>query len=221
MKTTIIPAIAAVLIGGLSSTAWAITPAEEASVLFMKQEEKLARDVYQVFHGQWGARIFGNFAASEQTHMNAVDTLIARYELDDPTPAEPGEYTYPELQELYDQLVVDGAESLAAALEVGVAIETKDIADLRNSLAVTTDANVRRVFSNLLNGSLRHLAAFENYDEATAGTGAGKGKKAKNRKAKGKKGKANKAKNRKAKGKRGNAKGKGGKGKGKGGNSGN
>lgn len=215
MKTTLIRSFAAAaLFGGLASTAWALTPAEETSVLFMKQEEKLARDVYQVLHAQWGAKIFNNIAASEQKHMNAVDKLIVANGLEDATPEAAGEFTYPELQELYDQLVEQGSVSLADALAVGVAVETEDIADLENALAVTEDAAVRRVFTNLLNGSLRHLAAFNSFDEATVGTGkgkggkkAGKGKAAKNKGAKAKKNKKNK-KNRKGGGNKGRGNGK-------------
>ena len=217
MKTTLIRSLtAAALFGGLTSTAWALTPAEETSVLFMKQEEKLARDVYQVLHTQWGAKIFSNIAASEQKHMNAVDTLIAANGLEDATPEAAGEFTYPELQELYDQLVEQGGASLADALAVGVAIETEDIADLDDALAVVEDAATRRVFTNLLNGSLRHLAAFNNFDETTIGTGTGKGGKkvGKGKAAKNKGAKAKKNKNNKKNRKGGGNKGKGGNGKG-------
>ena len=217
MKTTLIRNFAAAaLFGGLASTAWALTPAEETSVLFMKQEEKLARDVYQLLHAQWGAKIFSNIAASEQKHMNAVDTLIVANGLEDATPEAAGEFTYPELEELYAQLVEQGSASLADALAVGVAIETEDIADLEDALTVTEDAATRRVFTNLLNGSLRHLAAFNNFDESTVGTGTGKGgKKAANAKAAKNKGaKAKKNKNNKKNRKGGGNKGKGGNGKG-------
>ncbi|MCP5533732.1 MAG: DUF2202 domain-containing protein [Akkermansiaceae bacterium] len=215
MKTTLIRNFAAAaLFGGLASTAWALTPAEETSVLFMKQEEKLARDVYQLLHAQWGAKIFSNIAASEQKHMNAVDTLIVANGLEDATPEAAGEFTYPELEELYAQLVEQGSASLADALAVGVAIETEDIADLEDALNVTEDAATRRVFTNLLNGSLRHLAAFNNFDESTVGTGTGKGgKKAANAKAAKNKG-AKKNKNNKKNRKGGGNKGKGGNGKG-------
>lgn len=153
-------AVAFVLSGGLATTASALTANEASSILFMKQEEKLARDVYIALHAKWGAVVFKNIAASEQQHMNAVDGLIVRYRLKDNTPANPGEFTYPELQELYDALVADGETSLKDSLEVGVTIEEVDIEDLRAALSATREKPIKNVFGNLLNGSLNHLAAF-------------------------------------------------------------
>lgn len=151
---------AAFVLGSLATTASALTANEASAILFMKQEEKLARDVYNVLHAQWGAVVFKNIAASEQQHMNAVDGLIVRYRLKGTTPAKPGEFTYPELQDLYETLVADGGVSLKDALEVGVMIEEVDIEDLRAALAATREKPLKNVFGNLLNGSLNHLAAF-------------------------------------------------------------
>jgi hypothetical protein len=154
---------AAVMLGGLTSSASALTAPEANAILFMKQEEKLARDVYKALHAQWGAAIFANIAASEQNHMNAVDGLISRYRLKDLTPAAAGEFTYEELQTLYEALIEKGGKSLTDALEVGVLIEETDIADLRAALLTTRDRPIRNVFGNLLDSSLNHLAAFRSW----------------------------------------------------------
>ena len=95
--------------------------------------------------------------------MNAIDGLISRYRLKDTTPAAIGEFTYPELQDLYDQLVTDGGVSLTDALEVGVLIEETDIEDLRAALLTTRERPIKNVFGNLLKGSLNHLAAFRSW----------------------------------------------------------
>jgi len=165
MKTTLLvkTIAAAVLLGGFASTASALTAPEASAILFMKQEEKLARDVYLTLHAQWGSVIFANIAASEQQHMNAIDGLIKRYRLKDTTPAKVGKFTYPELQDLYDQLVADGGASLTNALEVGAAIEEADIADLREALKIARERPIKNVFGNLLNGSFNHLAAFRSW----------------------------------------------------------
>ena len=126
--------LAAAVLSGLVSTASAITADDASAILFMKQEEKLARDVYQALHAKWGKAIFANIAASEQRHMDAVNGLIVRYRLNDTTPAEAGKFTFPELQELHDQLVAEGETSLTDALNVGVTIERADIADLRAAI---------------------------------------------------------------------------------------
>ena len=165
MKFTIIAKTiaAAVIFGGFASTATALTAPEASAILFMKQEEKLARDVYKKLHAQWGLAIFANIAASEQNHMNAIDSLISRYRLKDATPTKPGIFTYPELQDLYDDLTTAGAISRIGALKVGMLIEETDIADLRAALNTTREKPVRKVFGNLLNGSLNHLAAFSSW----------------------------------------------------------
>jgi len=152
--------LATVMFSSFVSAASALTTAEASSILFMKQEEKLARDVYQALSAKWGGVIFANIAVSEQRHMDALDGLIARYRLNDTTPAEAGKFTYPELQSLYDQLVALGNESLKDALTVGVLIENTDIEDLQTALQTVRERPIRNVYSNLLNGSYNHLAAF-------------------------------------------------------------
>jgi len=152
--------LAAIMASSLVSGASALTTAESSSILFMKQEEKLARDVYQVLSAKWGGAIFANIAVSEQRHMDALDGLIAKYRLKDTTPAQAGKFTYPELQSLYEQLVSMGTESLEDALAVGVLIETTDIEDLEAALQTIREKPIRNVYSNLLNGSYNHLAAF-------------------------------------------------------------
>ncbi len=154
---------AAIMLGSLTSTASALTATEANAILFMKQEEKLARDVYKALHAKWGAAIFANIAASEQNHMNAIDGLIVRYRLQDSTPAADGIFTYKELQDLYNALIEKSDASLSDALEVGVMIEETDIEDLRAALLTARDRPIKNVFSNLLNGSLNHLAAFRSW----------------------------------------------------------
>lgn len=151
---------AAAMISGLLPAALALTATEASNILFMKQEEKLARDVYQVLHAKWGHVTFENIAVSEQRHMDAVDGLIARYRLIDTTPTEAGKFTYSELQALYDELIALGSESLVDGLAVGVLIEQTDIADLKAALRTTREKPIRNVFSNLMDGSYNHLDAF-------------------------------------------------------------
>lgn len=152
--------IAAVVMSGFVSTATALTVNDAANILYIKQEEKVARDVYQALYAKWGHNTFANIAISEQRHMDAMDGLISRYRLVDTTPVEPGKFTIPELQALYDQLVAQGSQSLGAALTVGVLIEQTDIADLQQAIAATREKPIKNVLSNLLDGSYSHLAAF-------------------------------------------------------------
>lgn len=147
-----------------------LTEAEEQHILYMREEEKLARDVYLTLYELWDAEIFANINESEQRHMDAIKNLITRYGLVDPVADDAvGIFTNQDFEILYDELVVDGSVSLEEALKVGVRIEELDIADLELALQEASMRTVKRVFQNLLNGSYNHLSAFETNIE-TGGT---------------------------------------------------
>ncbi len=138
-----------------------LSQAEIDGLLWMREEEKLARDVYQVFYDQYHVQIFANIKASEQQHTDAILTLLNRYGVTDPAAGnDPGEFTNPDLQALYDTLVAQGAASLQAAQQVGVTIEETDIADLDQRLASVTHRDIRQVYLNLKSASQNHLRAF-------------------------------------------------------------
>lgn len=138
-----------------------LTSDEAATLRKMREEEKLARDVYEFLYEKWNVRIFKNISASEQRHFEAIGTLLTRYAVADPANSERGVFTDTALQALYTELTAAGAGSLAAALEAGVKIEKLDIADLEAAIAATTKPDLKRVYVNLLKGSLNHLDAFE------------------------------------------------------------
>lgn len=134
---------------------------EISGIIFMRQEEKLARDVYLQLAELWGMNIFSNIASSEDTHMAAVLSLIEMAGQEDPVQdMANGEFLDQELQTLYDSLIARGAESLAESLLVGAAIEEIDILDLQEYLAQTENTSVAEVYQNLLNGSINHLNSF-------------------------------------------------------------
>lgn len=138
-----------------------LTTAESDALLFMREEEKLAHDVYVTLVAQWPLPIFQNIADSETTHTAAIKVLLDRYGLTDPAAGNAvGVFTNATLQTLYDQLVADGAQSLAAALRVGATIEDLDISDLQQRLMQTDNADIELVFGNLTRGSRNHLRAF-------------------------------------------------------------
>jgi len=137
-----------------------LTEAEAEALQYMREEEKLARDVYLAMYDIWGLQIFKNIATSEQTHTDAVKTLIDRYGITDNFSSEYGVFINPDLQALYDQLVAQGSRSLGDAIKVGAAIEEIDIIDLQECLAETDKADIIRVYQNLLKGSYNHLRAF-------------------------------------------------------------
>jgi hypothetical protein len=138
-----------------------MSDAEAQGILYMREEEKLARDVYTTLYEVWGLPVFQNIARSEQAHMDAIKTLIDRYELVDPvTGADVGEFANADLQDLYDVLVAQGSTSLSKALEMGALIEELDITDLEKHIADASHEDVVWVYENLMDGSKNHLRAF-------------------------------------------------------------
>lgn len=138
-----------------------LTEVEAEGLIFMREEEKLARDVYLTLYDQWDIPIFQNIARSEQTHTDAIKNLLDTYGLVDPMVNDKiGVFINPDLQALYDQLVAQGSQSLSDALKVGVAIEEIDILDLEKYIAQTDHADIQLVYENLLKGSRNHLRAF-------------------------------------------------------------
>lgn len=137
-----------------------LSDTEREGILYVREEEKLAHDVYTVLYEKWGLNIFANIAASESTHMAAMKLLIDRYGLDDPATEELGVFTNPDLQKLYDDLVAKGTKSLIDALEVGATIEEVDIVDIQEYLKDVDNEDIKVVYENLLKGSRNHLRAF-------------------------------------------------------------
>jgi hypothetical protein len=134
---------------------------EEIGLSKMREEEKLARDVYQALYEKWGNRVFSNIAQSEQQHMNALYVLLEKYSLSDPAIKHPaGVFTDPELQELYHSLVKQGEQSLLEAFNVGATIEDLDIWDLYEFLKQTDNTDIKTVYQNLAKGSRNHLRSF-------------------------------------------------------------
>jgi hypothetical protein len=138
-----------------------LTDDEAAGILYMREEEKLARDVYNRLGELWGVRVFSNIAGSEQAHMETMLVLIDRYNLSDPVVDDtPGVFSDPALQSLYDDLVETGSASLGDAFRVGALIEELDIADLEERLSMTDNDDIAIVYQNLLRGSRNHLRSF-------------------------------------------------------------
>ena len=127
---------------------------------FMREEEKLARDVYLALYRQTFAAVFDNISHSEQKHMDQVKLFLDAYDIEDPAKSGEGEFTNSSLQTLYDQLLEQGAESILAAYKVGALIEEVDIEDLDNAIENTDIAELKAMYTNLRDASYKHLRAF-------------------------------------------------------------
>jgi len=139
----------------------AVLSAEEAdTLLWMREEEKLARDIYLKLYQRWKKPVFQRIASSEQRHFDAIGTKIDLYGLIDPALPGLGQFTDAELQDTYDQLLTTGMKSYIKALTVGATIEDMDISDLQAAIEGTGDTALRTTYQNLLDGSKNHLRAF-------------------------------------------------------------
>jgi hypothetical protein len=143
-----------------SPTVTKLTESQKNGLIFMYQEEKLARDVYRTLGEKWGSRVFINIQKAEQRHMDAVKGLLNKYSLDIPaSDSNTGSFKNQELQTLYNTLIKQGKKSNQDAYLVGILVEKTDIKDLQERMT-NAPADINAVYSNLLRGSNNHLRAF-------------------------------------------------------------
>lgn len=128
---------------------------------YMREEEKLARDVYRTLFGIWGLPVLDNISESEQVHTTQVEDMLEKYRLPDPVVDDAtGVFVDQELAVLYDTLIVEGSRSSLKALYVGAAIEEIDMIDLQRAIDETDNADIQRLYENLMSGSRNHLRAY-------------------------------------------------------------
>ncbi len=146
-----------------------LTEIEISDLRYMREEEKLARDVYLTLDEQWGkqTQVFARIALSEEDHTTTVDYLLDKFGVEDPVVNDTiGVFTNQELQALYDELVAKGKTSFINALYVGALIEEKDMRDILAAIDQTDERPIIIAYSNLLDGSKSHLRAFVRVIEA-------------------------------------------------------
>ena len=177
-------ALAILAVGAATAADWSLI---QDDMKFMREEEKLARDVYATlydFHLAKGLTltVCDNIAYSEQRHMDAMKQLLDNYDMAD-SAVEGGQGTYPEscrdaecmfnnigLGTLYAELVADGKVSGLGTLLAGGLIEEVDMIDLAEAIANAEGyADIQGVYDNLLCGSRNHLRAFAHNIELARG----------------------------------------------------
>lgn len=137
----------------------ALTDEEIDGLLWMREEEKLAHDVYVALYELWDVQVFDNISSAETIHADSVGVLLDRHGIEDPSKNNPeGVFDNPIIQGLYDELTERGSESLVKAFGVGAYIEELDISDLR--ARASDAADLAMVYGDLERGSRNHLRAF-------------------------------------------------------------
>ena len=140
---------------------WDLTDEERDWLILMREEEKLAYDVYVTMYEKWGQKIFTNISKSEKTHIDAVWNLLEKYNIEDPIKENTvWLFTSENLQKLYNDLVAKWNISLLDALIVGITIEDLDIYDLDELSKKTSREDILTVYDNLNRGSRNHMRAF-------------------------------------------------------------
>jgi hypothetical protein len=137
-----------------------LTQIEEEDLLTLREEEKLARDVYLYAFDKYGLDISNNISQSEQTHMDKILDLINTYGLEDPALPNRGEFTNQTLQTLYNDLTAQVDISELQALVVGATIEDLDIKDIEEFEARTDKSDILNVYNKLRCGSRNHMRSY-------------------------------------------------------------
>jgi len=138
-----------------------LTSEQEATLSLMAEEEKVAQDLYVAFGDLYGDRVFSNVSNAESKHLSAVQTLLERYDLADPTLGQEfGEFASESMQDLYDSLLTQGSASRDDAFEAARTVEKTDIRDLAAAADDATAPDVIAVYERLLAASEKHLVAF-------------------------------------------------------------
>jgi len=137
-----------------------LSAAEIKDLTFMREEEKVARDVYITLYNMWKHNTFNSISSSEQQHMDTIKKKLTAYKVPDPAQSAVGAFTDSGLQNMYNNLVATGSKSLIDALKVGCTIEEVDMIDLQHAIDDATHTDLDTIYASLMEGSKNHLRAF-------------------------------------------------------------
>ncbi len=136
-----------------------LTAREKDGLLFIWEEERVARDLYASLYEKNNLTIFLDLVRSESSHMDQARAVMEKHGLAVP-PDEPGIFQNQTLQEMHDQLLAEGLQSDQDALTVAAVFEEISIVDLEKELSASQPDDVRTVYEGLLAGSRKHLRSY-------------------------------------------------------------
>jgi len=131
-----------------------LTQEEIDALIHMREEEKLARDIYTVLGETTPSAVFKNIPRSEQ--------ILDRYEIPDPVVDESsiGTFTDPFFTNLFIELKEKGQQSDKNAFEVGAMVEDLNMANLIKYGQATDKLDLKLAYDTLLKQSKNHMSAF-------------------------------------------------------------
>jgi hypothetical protein len=145
-----------------------LSDAEVNGILSLREEEKVAYDVYTVMFEKYESKVFKKIAENEKEHMNKIKELIDQFNLTDPiagTEDQKGVFSNKKMQTMYDEMILGGNYGLLDALRAAARFEETDIVDLRKYLSSASDQSVINIYLNLESGSQDHLRSLVKYIE--------------------------------------------------------
>jgi hypothetical protein len=165
MKKILIAALTLIMLSSCSNasdiqSSVPLTQKENDDLRFLREEEKLARDVYLFSYDKYQISVFNSISRSEQTHMDSVLSLLNKYGIPDPASPLIGVFVNQDLQSLYNSLIAQSNISSIEALKVGATIEDLDIKDIDRFIVNTTKSDLLSVYDNLTCGSKNHIRSF-------------------------------------------------------------
>lgn len=137
-----------------------LTEVEKNDLLFLREEEKLARDIYIYAYNKYQNTVFNSISQSEQKHMDNVLSILNQYSISDPASTQLGVFNNAALQSLYSQLKSQVDISAPESLKVGATIEELDINDIDDFIANTSNSKVLNMYDKLNCGSKNHIRSF-------------------------------------------------------------
>jgi hypothetical protein len=137
-----------------------LTELEKNDLLFLREEEKLARDIYIYAYTKYQNTVFNSISQSEQKHMDNVLSILNQYSIPDPSSTQIGVFNNAALQSLYNQLKSQVDISASESLKVGATIEELDINDIDNFIANTSNSQLLNMYEKLNCGSKNHIRSF-------------------------------------------------------------
>jgi len=138
----------------------ALTAREVQGILFIREEEKVARDLYLSLFDEVNLTVFIDLAKSEQSHMDSAKIPIEKYGLKDPVIEQRGVFSNETLKMLYSDLLASGKRSAKDALEAAATFEEISIIDLEKEIDASQNEEVKVIYEGLLAGSRKHLRTY-------------------------------------------------------------
>lgn len=138
-----------------------ITENDKNSLVYFREEEKLAADAFDYFYEMWTNKLFLTFKNSETKHECRFRELLDYYGIEDPVKEYGrGEFGSDSLEYYYVSIISFGSKSLLHSFLAGAEIEEKTVYELGNAIKVIDNENLTEVYKTHKISSEGYLRVF-------------------------------------------------------------